>query len=65
MATLARRGAWLRTFRDLTVITHPQVIRSFLGTLERSRATRPLATKEDRVEARMPPAARRRLEFNP
>ena len=29
MATPARRGGWLRTFRGLTVITYPQFIRSF------------------------------------
>jgi hypothetical protein len=40
MATPAPRGDWLRTFRGLTVITHPQFIRWFLGTVARSRATR-------------------------
>jgi hypothetical protein len=46
------------------MIIHLQFIRSFLGTVERSRATQPLATKEGRVEARMPHGPRRRLEFD-
>ena len=47
------------------MITHPQFIRSFLETVARSTATRPLTTKEGRGDARMPHAPRRRLEFNP
>ena len=46
------------------MITHRQFIRSFLATLARSSATRPLATQEGRVNARMPRAPRRRLEFD-
>ena len=62
MATPARRGDWLRTFRGLTVITHPQFIRSFP---ERSRATWPSTTQERRVDACLQRAPRQRLEFNP
>jgi hypothetical protein len=65
MATPARRGDWLRTYRGPTVITHPLFIRLFLGTVGRSRATRPQTTKEGRGDARMQPALRRRPEFDP
>jgi hypothetical protein len=65
MATPARRGDWLRTFRGLTMITYPQFIRSFLETVERSGATWPLTTKEGRVDARMQRAPRRQPEINP
>ena len=62
MATPARRGDWSRTYRGMTVITHPQLIWSFA---ERSRATRASTTQECRVHACMQRARRRRLEFNP
>jgi hypothetical protein len=65
MATPARRGDWLRTYRGLTVITYSQFIRSFLETAERSTTMRPPATKEGRVDARMQRARRGRPEFNP
>jgi hypothetical protein len=47
------------------VITDPQFIRSFLETMERSRATRPLTTQEGRADARMLRVPRRRPEFDP
>ncbi len=65
MATPARRGDWSRTFRGLTVITHPQFIRSFFGTLKRSGAMLPLTTQECRVDACMQRVPRQRLEFDP